>query len=388
MDEERKNWAINTRLNHPEMIELVDGNRPLIQPVYHSSKFLLSDAHPFGEQFIYGRVSNPTTRQLEHSLAEIQKKDDCIVVSSGIAALTGTFLGLLRAGDHIISFKEMYKPGRVFIRDFLPGYGVTSTFICYSDFQSIEKIITPRTKIIHFESPTNPGLEVADIKQIIHVARKHGVIVCMDGTFGGLHQHTDFDIDIMMQSLTKFANGHGDVIAGSIAGKSELIKKIREATLFLGAHLDPQAANLILRGLKTYLIRYQHQSRTALEVAEYLSLHPRVKKIRYPGLLKDPQHELAKEQMKDMGAVIAFEIAPEVTESADKFCHQLKLIQLAASLGSTESIICPTQTFFGLDLDVNERNKMNINDYSLRLSVGLEDAKDIISDLESVLGTL
>lgn len=386
MAEERGHWDINTRLNHPVEVQIHDGNKPLLQPIYNSAKFSPSENYPYWDQFIYSRISNPTTRQLELTLAELQVKEDCIVMGSGIAAITGTFLSLLCAGDNIITFRELYKPARMFIREFLPKFNISNTVLSLSNLQELSAAINANTKLIHFESPSNPNLDIADIEYILKVAREKGVMVSMDGTFAGLHQHTQFDIDIMIHSLTKFANGHGDVIAGSIAGKKNVIKKIREMGHYLGAALDPQASYLIERGLKTYMLRYERQTRNAGELAHFLSSHPKVRMVRYPGLTGHKGYELAKNQMKDMGAVIAFEIDPSVAGSADKFCHKLKLIQLAASLGSSESIICPTQTFFGADLDAHDKSQIGINSFTLRLSVGLEDCKDLMRDLSEALG--
>ncbi|WP_408097133.1 trans-sulfuration enzyme family protein [Peredibacter sp. HCB2-198] len=380
MQKNRTDWNVNTKLNHPVEVKITEGNRPLIQPIYLSAKYYPNEAVPYFDQFMYSRVSNPTTRQLELTLAEIQKREECMVVGSGVAALTGTFLALLKTGDHVISFKESYRPSRVFIRDYLSKYQITSTFLSLSDLSQLESSIVPgKTKLIHFESPSNPNLEIADIEKIITVARKHGILVSMDGTFAGLHQHTQFDVDIMIHSLTKFGNGHGDVIAGCIAGKMSVIKTIRDMCLQLGAALEPQAAYLIQRGLKTYMLRYTHQTATAEKIVKFLKSHPKVKWVRYPN------SELAKKQMKDMGSTISFEVDPSVAKSADNFCHKLKLIQLAASLGSTESVIAPTLAFFGLDLSQEERDSMLLTPYSVRLSVGLEDAEDLIKDLETAL---
>lgn len=386
MSGKRDNWKMNTKLNHPKRVELPEGNRPLIAPVYFSAKFTPSESLPYWDQFLYSRVSNPTTKQLEIELAEIQNKDDCIVMASGIAAITGTFLALLKAGDHIVTFRELYKPARVYIKEILPQYNISHSIISLNNLHEFENAIIPgETKLIHFESPSNPNLEIANISEIIKIARKHNVLVSMDGTFAGLHQHTEYDLDIMIHSLTKFGNGHGDVIAGCVAGKKELIKKIREMSIYIGATLDPHAAYLIERGLKTYMLRFERQTKSASEIAKYLLKHPKVKSVRYPGLEQHPNHKLAKSQMKDMGAVIAFEIDPSVAETAEKFCHKLQLIQLAASLGSTETIICPTLLFFGLDLSAEDREAIGINSHTVRLSIGLEDPEDLIADLESAL---
>lgn len=384
--EERQSWGINTRLNHPDKIELVEGNFPTLSPIYQTAKFVVAEHALFSQQFIYTRISNPTLSQLEKSLAEIQKKEECIVLASGIAAITGMLLGLLKSGDHVIAFREAYKPGRIFIRDILPHYNIESSTLAITELDTLEKNIIPgKTKLIHFESPTNPNLSIADIEKICTIAKKHNVLVSMDGTFAGIHQHTQYPIDIMIQSLTKYGNGHGDVVAGSIASSSKIISQIRAMTILIGATLDPHAAYLIERGLKTYLLRYERQTKTAERVANFLFGHPKIKKVYYPGLENHPGYNLAKKQMTDMGAMISFEIDSTVAASADKFAHRLKIIQYAVSLGSTETLIAPTLTFFGDDLTDKDKVDIGINKYSLRLSVGLEDANDIIADLEEAL---
>lgn len=385
-NEIRKNWKLNTRLNHPVRVTPSKDNPPLLAPIYQSVKFVVTEAESYGNQFIYTRVANPTLRQLEMLLADLQNKEECIVLSSGIAAITGAMLALLKKGDHIITFRELYKPARIFVRDMLPNFGIESSILKLTQLDDLEAAIIPgKTKMIHFESPTNPNLEIADINRIIKIARKHNVLVTMDGTFAGLHQHTDFDIDLMFQSLTKFGNGHGDVMAGSIAGNKALIQQIRQMTITLGATLDPQAASLVERGLKTYLLRFERHVKNAGKVAVFLNQHPKIKKVFYPGLPDHKGHALAKSQMTDMGAVVSF-MLDESGMNADQFSHKLKLIQFAVSLGSTESIICPTHLFFGDDLKTKDKEEMGINAYSLRLSVGLEDAEDLIEDLKQALG--
>lgn len=380
------NWKINTRLNHPKRVTPAPSNLPLLAPIYQSVKFVVSEEMTYGNQFIYSRISNPTLRQLEMSLADIQNKEDCIVLASGIAAISGTLLGLLKKGDHIITFRELYKPGRIFIRDMLPNFGIEASIVKLTDLTSLEAAIIPgKTKLIHFESPTNPNLDLADIEKIISIARKHNILVSMDGTFAGLHQHTQFDVDLMIHSLTKYGNGHGDVLAGSIAGKKTLIAQIRQMTIMLGATLDPQAANLIERGLKTYMLRYERHAKNAVKVAEFLNAHPKIKKVYFPGLKDHKGYELAQKQMTDMGAVVSFVLDESAGMTSEKFAHKLKLIQFAVSLGATESIICPTHLFFGDDLGAQDKADMGISPYSLRLSVGLEDAEDIIEDLKSAL---
>lgn len=360
------------------------GNVPLVSPIYQTGKFAITPDVPMSEQFFYTRVGNPTLKELELNLSEIQQKEDSVVFASGVAAISGVLLSLLSQGDHIIIFREMYRPGRVMVRETLPRFGITSTMLKLGDLEQLESHITPQTKLIYFESPSNPHLQIADIAKIISVARKKNVITLLDGTFAGLHQHRQYDIDLIIQSLTKFANGHGDVIAGSVSGKAGLIKKIRQMSIGLGATLDPHAAFLISRGLKTYSMRYQRHTQTATILAEKLSQHPKVKKVYYPGLRGHESYHLAQSQMQEMGGVLAFEIDPSCGEAL-AFCHKVKLIQFTASVGSIETLICPTLMFFGDDLAEDHCREMGLNRYSLRLSVGLEHPDDIYHDLDQAL---
>lgn len=383
MPVERKDLHESTRANHPPEITLAPGNRPIVSPIYQTAKFTVNEG-PIGNQFFYTRVSNPTLRELELSLAELQKTEDCIVVASGMAAITGAILGLMKAGDHMITFRESYRPGRIFIRSTIQRFGMTSTSLSLSDLSTLERSITPKTRMVYFESPTNPHLDIADIAKIVAVARKHNILVVMDATFGGPHQHTGLGVDLFIQSLTKYVNGHGDVMAGSISGKKEVIAEIRQMTINLGATLDPHAAFLVQRGLKSYFLRYERSAKSAQVIAEFLEKHPRVRKVYYPGLPSHPAHELARAQMSSMGGILAFEIDPAVG-TAVSFCHRLKLLQFTASVGSSESLICPTGLFFGDDLSAEEAQAMGINPYSLRISVGLEHPDDLIADLTRAL---
>lgn len=381
---DRKSLHETTRLNHAPEVKIPEGNKPIVSPLYQTAKFSLHENHPMNTQFIYTRVSNPTLKELELTLAELQKTEDCIVVGSGMAAITGAILGLLKSGDHVITFLETYRPARIFLRTTLKRFGISSTVLSLSDLSALEKSITPETRLIYFESPTNPHLGIADIKKIVSIAKKHNVLSMMDATFGGPHQHLDLGVDLFIQSLTKFVNGHGDVIGGSIAGKKSLISEIRQMTINLGATLDPHAAFLIQRGLKTFYLRYERAAKTAQSIAEFLETHPRVRRVYYPGLKSHPSHALAVSQMTSMGGILAFELHPDAGE-AIAFCHRLNLFQFTASVGSSESLICPTLLFFGDDLSEKEANSLGINAHSLRISVGLEHPDDLISDLKSAL---
>jgi cystathionine beta-lyase/cystathionine gamma-synthase len=368
-----------TTVLHPKSVELPPGNMPVVKPIYQSVKFHVSPDVPMSEQFVYSRISNPGLRRLEIMLADLQKKEDCLVLGSGLSAVSGTLLGLLQAGDHMISAVEIYKPARLIIRDILPRYGITSTLISLKDLSVLkEQIIPGKTKLLYFESPSNPHCQLSDIDGLIKFCEENKILLVMDGTFGGLHQHTNSGIDVMIQSLTKYANGHGDVTAGSIATSKILLQKIRQITNFLGAALDPHAGFLIERGLKTYFMRYERHTKNAMEVAQYLRTHEKIKRVFYP------EGPLAQKQMPQSGGVLSFELDPSAG-TALEFCHRCELFQFTASLGSPETLVSPTLNFFGDDLSEDLQREMGINQFTVRLAVGLEHPEDIKAELDRML---
>jgi cystathionine beta-lyase/cystathionine gamma-synthase len=373
----------STLLVHPPKPTPIGKNQPTISPIYQTAKYIIDPNESYSSQFIYSRIRNPTLEELEMTLSTLMGKEETIVLASGIGSISATLLSLLQSGDHVIAFHEMYKPSRCFIRDHLPRFGIQSSFLDLDQVHELSKMILPgKTKLIHFESPSNPNLAIADIQQIIDIAHKHNILVSMDGTFAGPHQHQEFEVDLMVHSLTKYVNGHGDVIAGSISGKKALIHKIRSFTHFYGATLDPHAAFLIQRGLKTYLLRYEKASNTAFKLAHFLNEHSGISKVFYPALVSHPGHELAKKQMKHFGGVLSFELKKG---SAEEFCSRLKMIPMAVSLGATETLICPSLHFFGDDLPLDKQKKLGLSPQTLRLSVGLEDELDLIDDLKQAL---
>ena len=249
-----------TRVTHLPDVPVPPDNRPLVAPIYQSVKFSFDDVAETQklwmhqrEGFYYSRVSNPTLRQLELALAQLQERDACLLTGSGVAAIAMPLLALLKSGDHVVCFAELYGPTRALVRRLLDRYGVTSTLLAVDDHDALERTLagTP-TRLVIFESPTNPVLKVADIGRITSIARRHGALTLLDNTLGGLHNHGQFDVDLFAHSLTKYASGHGDVMGGAIIGRAELIAALRDDFSILGPTLDPHAAFLILRGLKTY----------------------------------------------------------------------------------------------------------------------------------------
>ena len=382
-----------TRVNHPPPVELAADNHAVVAPIYQSVKFEFesleeTERYLRGERpgFFYSRASNPTTRQLELLLAELQGREECLVAASGVGAVAQTLLALTKQGDHILCFVETYNPTRYLIRRLLGRFGVTHTMLSIEDAAGIERALAARsTRLVWFESPTNPVTKVADIAAITRLAKGAGALVVMDNTFAGLHQHGEYEIDVFVHSLTKYASGAGDVMGGAVIGRGELIRSLRTDFGMLGGTLDPHAAYLILRGLKTYFVRYKAQSASAQRVAELLAAHPAVARVHYPGLPSHPQYALAREQMKDFGTIVSFDLEGGL-EASRKFADALELFALAASLGSTESLVVTAQMMGGRDLTADQQALSAVTEGTVRLSIGLEDIDDLLADVTQALG--
>jgi len=381
-----------TRVTHLPDVTVPPDDRPLVAPIYQSVKFSFDDVaetqrYWSGQRpgFYYSRVSNPTLRQLELALAELQGRDACLVTGSGVAAIAMSLIGLLKSGDHVVYFAELYPPTRALVRRLLGRYGVTSTMLSVDDTAGLEQVLaaTP-TRLVLFESPTNPVLKVADIARITSIARAHGALTLLDNTLGGLHNHGEFEVDLYAHSLTKYASGHGDVMGGAVIARRELVEALREDATNLGPTLDPHAAYLILRGLKTYFLRWDAQCRNAMCIAEFLASRPEVTRVRYPGLPGDPGHALAARQMDGFGTLVTFDLAHGI-EAGTRFAEALELFSIAASLGSTESLVVPPALQQPRNMTDEQRAWTGINAGTVRLSVGIEDGDDLLDDLRQAL---
>lgn len=383
---------IRTRLQHPEKTPAGPENPPIVSPIYQSVKFKAPNLQYVkdlfsGEQngYFYSRISNPTVRELEVMLAALQGREEGVCVGTGMCAITTTLLALLEQGDHIVVFRESYKPTRITANTILKKFGVSHTLLSITDLDQLEATLkTKPTKLIIFESPTNPCLFVANIERITALAKKYGATTVMDNTFAGFHNHGSTSVDVFLHSLTKFACGHSDAMGGIIIANKELAKKIRFYAIHIGGSLDPNSAFLTLRGMKTYAQRYRIQSESAQLVAECLEKMPGLLNVRYPGLKTHPQHELAAKQQKDFGSVMSFEL-PVKGPAIDKFIDSLRVFQLGASIGSTESLVAPVSLFFSGDLSDEDSRLSLMNERTIRLSIGLEAPDDLISDLKQGL---
>ena len=380
-----------TRVSHPPPVDLPPGNRAVVAPIYQSVKFEFESLeHTLeylrGERpgFFYSRASNPTTRQLELTLAELQGREDCLTTASGVGAVAQVLLALTQQGDHVICFVETYNPTRYLIRRLLGRFGVAHTMLSIEDLAGLERALASRaTKLVIFESPTNPVTKIADIPAITRLAQAHGALTVLDNTFAGPHQHGEYDVDIFVHSLTKYAAGTGDVMGGAAIARVEIIRSLRADFGVLGGVLDPHAAFLIQRGLKTYFVRYRAQCASAQRIAELLAGHPAVQRVHYPGLASHPQHELARAQMRDFGTIVTFDLAD--AEQSARFVDALQLFALTASLGSTESLVVAPQMMGVRELTPEQVRISALTPGTIRLSIGLEDPDDLAQDVSAAL---
>jgi cystathionine beta-lyase/cystathionine gamma-synthase len=384
-----------TRANHPPPVEVQPDNRPVVGPIYQTVKFEFDSVQEAlraqrGERpgFAYLRSSNPTLRQLELTLAELQGRDDCVVCASGVGVIAQALLSLTRSGDHVLGFVETYGPTRHLMQRTLAKFGVTHTWLSIEDLAGVERVLrTTPTRLVLFESPTNPVNKIADLTALTRLAKAHGALTVLDNTFAGVHQHGQFEVDLYLHSLTKFVSGHGDVMGGAAIGSRELVRGLRADFTVIGGTLDPHAAYLLQRGLKTYFVRYRTQSRSAQRVAEYLAQHPAVERTNYPGLPGHPGHALARAQMSEFGAVISFDLKGGA-EAGSHFTDALQYFSMAASVGATDSLVMPPQLLASRDLTPEQRRISGVGDGTVRLSIGLEDIDDLIEDIGRALAAV
>ncbi len=371
----------------------------LAAPIYQTATFSFKSAEHGGrvfsaeeEGFLYTRVGNPTTAQLEEKLAILEGAEASLALSSGMGAITSALWTILKAGDHVISSRTIYGCTHELFEFGLPRFGVDVTFVDMTDPENVRKAMKPNTRLVFVETPANPNLILNDIEAVSAIAHENGnCLVMADNTFASpyLQQPLALGADIVVHSATKYLNGHGDVIAGFVAGKKELMDEIRGAGLkyMTGAALAPFDAFLIIRGLKTLDMRMERHCDNGEAIAAFLEAHPAVEKVYYPGLKGFPQLELARKQMKRPGAIISFEVRGGFKQGK-KMINSVKLCRIAVSLGDAETLIQHPASMTHLPYSEEERAKAGISEGLIRLSAGLENSEDIIADLEQALGNI
>jgi cystathionine beta-lyase/cystathionine gamma-synthase len=362
-------------------------NGPVSTPIYQTSTFEAIDMEEqvratYTDRF-YTRYGNPTHTVAEKAIAELEGTDAALLFASGMSAITTTILSLLKSGDHIVAQRDIYGGATKFLTQWLPKFGVEVTLVDTIDYQQHEAALRPNTRMLYLESPTNPTLRVVDLKRVAALAQKHGIVTLVDSTFSTPIncRPAEHGIDLIMHSGTKYFGGHADIICGIIAGREDLVRTIHATRTTLGCNMDPHAAWLLLRGIKTLAVRVHRQNENALRVAQFLKAHPKVRSVNYPFLEGHPQRALAMQQMQGGGGVLSFEI-DGTGEDACRFAEALELFTLAPSLGGVESLVTiPVITSHAM-IRSEEREKMGVTKQLIRLSVGIEHVDDLIADLE------
>jgi cystathionine gamma-synthase len=336
--------------------------------------------------FEYGRYGNPTTRTAEIKLRELEGAEDCLITASGMSATTTMLLALVPAGGHIVTTTDCYRRTRQFISTILPKMGVEFTVIDPSDLDALARALERPTSLFFSESPTNPYLRVVDIRRATELCHAKDAIVVIDSTFASpINQRAlELGADIVLHSGTKYLGGHNDVMAGALVGRSGLIRPIRELNGILGPVIDPHAAYLLLRGMKTLAIRVERQNRNALALARWLEQQPAIDRVHYPGLESHPDFRVAGSQMSGFGCVVSFEVHGDL-QAASKFVDALRLPYIAPSLAGVESLVEQPTVMSYWDQSPEKRAEIGIRDNLVRYSCGIEEADDIIDDVRQAL---
>jgi cystathionine beta-lyase/cystathionine gamma-synthase len=382
--------------HHPETEAVRGGadlhkkNGPLTTPIYQTATFEVTDSEQqvraTHTDMFYTRYGNPTHTVAEKAIAELEGVDAALVFASGMGAISTSVLALLKSGDHLVAQRDIYGGATKFFTQWLPKLGIETTLVDTTEYGQHARAIRPNTKLLYLESPTNPTLRVVDLGKVSALAHQHNLITFIDSTFATPInvRPADFGIDLIMHSGTKYFAGHSDLICGIVAGHQDLIDKIRDTRTTLGGSMDPHAAFLLLRGMKTLAVRVQRQNDNALRIAQFLAQHSGVRRVHYPFLEGHPQRALAMDQMHGGGGVLSFEVDGS-GEDARRLAESLHLFTLAPSLGGVDSLVTiPVLTSHGM-ISAELRAKMGVTEQMVRLSVGIENVEDLIADLEQAL---
>lgn len=363
-------------------------------PIFCSSTYAFADTQSLVE-FIekklpreeYARYGNPTEKTVERKLAVLEAAEDCVLYATGMAAVTGLFLAKLNAGDELVFFDELYQRTRELCENELSRFGIVTRIVPTGDFAALEAAITPATRLLFCESPTNPQLSVIDLPRFAALGRKHGIETAVDTTMASPYnvRPLELGIDYVLHSCTKYLAGHNDVLAGSVAGSKAKIEPLRKLRGYLGATNAPHAEYLLLRGLKTFELRMERHNANGLAVAEFLARHPRIERVYYPGLPGHPNYEIARRTMRGCGGVVTFTVKDADWKQTAQVVDSLRLPQIAASLGGVESLVEQPLILSYYEFTPQKRAELGIPDNMIRLSCGIENQQDIIADLKRAL---
>jgi cystathionine gamma-synthase len=365
----------------------------LATPIIQTATYTFADTQELHDHFArriereeYGRYGNPTQRIAELKLAALDGAADCLLFASGMAAITTTLFAVLSRGSHVVVTDDSYRRTRQFLTQVLHRYGIEVSVAPAGDYEAIEDAIRPTTRVLVSESPTNPYNYIVDLDRFADIGRRHRVKTIIDATFATPFNQRplDFGIDLVLHSATKYLGGHNDLLAGAVLGSTEIVDGIRALQAVTGAVVDPFAAYLLVRGLKTFALRIARQNDNAQTLAEFAAAHPRIVAVHYAGLPTHPHHEVARRQMRGFGGVVSFEIAGGL-EATSRVVDACRIPQIAPSLGGVESLIEQPALMSFYELTTEERLQIGIKDNLIRYSVGIEDAADLIADLAAAL---
>ncbi|MDX2170256.1 MAG: aminotransferase class I/II-fold pyridoxal phosphate-dependent enzyme [Deltaproteobacteria bacterium] len=334
----------------------------------------------------YGRYGNPTQRVAEQKLAALEGAEDGLLFSSGMAAITTTLFAMLSKGAHVVVTDDAYRRTRQFLLQTLRRYGVEVTVVPAGDYERLEEAVRPTTRLIFSESPTNPYNRILDLERVAAVAQRHRVKTIIDSTFATpINQRPiELGIDLVIHSATKYLGGHNDLLAGAVLGSAPMIGGIRDLQGITGAVPDPFAAYLLIRGIKTLALRVARQNSNAEQLAAFLAAHPKIAQVHYPSLETHPEHAIAKRQMRGFGGVVSFEIRGDI-DAGSRLVDACRIPRIAPSLGGVESLVEQPALMSFYELTTEERLQVGIKDSLIRYSVGIEDADDLIADLQQAL---
>jgi len=390
-----KKAGFNTKLIHGGRLK--DALGSAVTPIYQSSTFSFESADHgaacfAGESdgYIYTRLGNPNINELEKAVAELENGFGGIATSSGMAAVNVCYLGLLSAGDHMISHNAVYGPSRGIMESLYPRFKVESTYVDATDINNVINAIRPNTKVLYIETPANPTIGITDLKAMAKIAKDHNLKLVVDNTFCSpyLQKPLDLGADIVLHSMTKFINGHADIVAGMVVTKTEEdYKLLKPIMINIGCNMDPHQAWLTRRGLKTLAIRIDRAQESAIKVADFLESHPKVEWVRFPGLKSHPQYQLGLEQMKGPGTMISFEVKGGL-KSGKIVMDSVKMALLAVSLGGIETLIQHPASMTHSKLNDQKQLEGGITKGLIRLAIGIEDVEDIIADLDQALAQI
>ena len=366
---------------------------PVAPEIVRSSTFTFSStaemkrwAEGKSSAYIYTRYGNPTLAIAEAKIAALEGAEAAIVGASGMAAISSALLAVLSAGDEVISTAQLYGGTYRLMRDIFPRMGIRVRHVG-TDLAGVEELVTTQTRCLYVETPTNPSLRLVDLRRAMELAREFKLVSIVDNTFASpvLQKPIPLGFDMVAHSATKYLGGHSDLIGGAVAGSREWIARVRENIIYLGGCMDPEGAFLLIRGMKTLGVRVERQCQTAMTVARFLEAHRKVARVHYPGLASHPDHRLARRQMSGFGGMLSFDVKGGIA-AARRFCDRVQIFSLAASLGGVESLVVLPAYTSHYRMSREELERAGVESGTVRVSIGLEDATDLIEDLRQALG--